>query len=176
MRSTIPTSSFPSSLYLLIPSFFRCLLVTFQSRRMCAFVNLFHPTLLSRKPSPRIVISLSARKGRSPFQSVSTLYAVGTYYFVDDALTVHYAADGAPAEGSIAHVVGELFFPPGDSDGHVQASQVTIVADPAIAKQVHLGAASVVALGTLASVIDRDWFLEVAVYERSVSFSDQSHC
>ncbi|KAF8609536.1 hypothetical protein BDV93DRAFT_551052 [Ceratobasidium sp. AG-I] len=80
---------------------------------------------------------------------------------------VHYCPDGAPAFGCAATVTGELFFPPGDSDGHVQASQFIILADADIAKHLKLGAAAVVALGTLATVIGRDWFLDVAVYERS---------
>lgn len=44
------------------------------------------------------------------------------------------------------------------------------MADAAVAKQLKLAPALVVALGTFASVLGRDWFLEVAVYERSVSY------
>jgi hypothetical protein len=49
-----------------------------------------------------------------------------------------------------------MLYSPGDSERHVQTSQFVMVAEPAFADNLHLGAALVVAQGTLAPAIDWD--------------------
>lgn len=92
-----------------------------------------------------------------------------THTSADFLPIVHYGLNGPLASGCVVNAAGELFFPPGDSDGDVQASQLTVLGDATIARQSKLAPASFVVLGTLSTIVDRDWFFEVAVYERSVS-------
>lgn len=72
---------------------------------------------------------------------ISNTYALASNDLANLDLSVHDRSNGAPMNACIVEIAGELFFPPGDSDRNIQTSQFMMVAEPAFADQLHLGAA-----------------------------------
>ncbi|KAG8707236.1 hypothetical protein FRC08_000627, partial [Ceratobasidium sp. 394] len=78
-----------------------------------------------------------------------------------------YLLRGTPAKGDFAWCVGDFFFPPGKSEGWVQANEFKILFQVPLTKQVNLGASSVTAIGEVATVIKDMWYMDVGVYDRN---------
>ncbi|KAG8721224.1 hypothetical protein FRC08_014957 [Ceratobasidium sp. 394] len=91
----------------------------------------------------------------------------------------HWSEDGPLTPGSTVFCVGNLFFPPGDDEGHVAASMMWVMSMPQLETEVQpddedspeepkisYPPSSVFPIGVLKNAIGRSWFLEVGFYDR----------
>ncbi|KAG9088299.1 hypothetical protein FS749_002261 [Ceratobasidium sp. UAMH 11750] len=88
------------------------------------------------------------------------------FFFIESrgvAIPVYvYMAGPGPFQHDFAFCVGEFFFPPGSSDGWIQATKFKVLASAPLSKQLVPTPASISAVGEITTVINRDWFLTLA--------------
>jgi hypothetical protein len=89
---------------------------------------------------------------------------------IPDSYLDHYCSDrNLLVDNSIFLCSGEYYFPPGDNEEYVKATQMDLVAGPDQAESLTLGSPSIYALGTIASAKGEDWVLDVGIYDVAVS-------
>ncbi|KAG8733948.1 hypothetical protein FRC10_012054 [Ceratobasidium sp. 414] len=82
--------------------------------------------------------------------------------------TFVYTEESDPLKDETAFVTGEFFFPPGSSEGWIQATAFKVISAANLAKVLLLSPPSIYAVGLIATVIDREWYLDVGVFDRKM--------
>ncbi|KAG8700857.1 hypothetical protein FRC09_005710 [Ceratobasidium sp. 395] len=71
-----------------------------------------------------------------------------------------------PVEDETAFCIGEFFFPPGEPEGWIQSTVFKVVGGANLNSSLSLTPPSISAVGEIATVMGRNWYLDVGVFDR----------